>query len=207
MQTATSPQQLAANRSNAQHSTGPRTAEGKAASSQNRRQHGLTGNHFVVLDWEVQEDYDQLLSDLRAEHKPTTPTEHLLVNALAQHQWLAIRAGTLQEYCFSNDDPTHCAQAHLALYLRYQTHHERAFSKCLNDLLKLRRERQREHDGFVRETMRIANGHRSDDRHFLQLELLQLKLDRAKGTTKPVGTPVPATAAAPLSHEPARNTA
>ncbi len=207
MQTATSPQQLAANRANSQFSTGPRTAEGKAASSQNRRQHGLAGNHFVVLDWEMQEDYDQLLSDLRAEHKPATPTEHFLVNALAQHQWLSIRAGTLQEYCFSNDDPTHCTEVRLALYLRYQTHHERAFHKCLNQLLKLRREHQREHDGFVRETMRIANGHRSDDRHFLQLQLLQLKLERAKAATKPIPTPTPATPAAPISHETARNTA
>jgi hypothetical protein len=33
--------QIAANQANAQHSTGPQSAAGKAASSQNRRLHGL----------------------------------------------------------------------------------------------------------------------------------------------------------------------
>ncbi len=35
-----SPAQLAANRANAQHSTGPRTPEGKAASARNALSHG-----------------------------------------------------------------------------------------------------------------------------------------------------------------------
>ncbi len=182
--------QLAANRTNAQGSTGPRTAEGKQTASQNSRQHGLTGTRFVVLGWEVQEDYDQLLSDLRAEHKPATPTEQQLVDSLAQHRWLSIRAGTLQEYCFSDDDPTRCAEVRLALYLRYQTHHERAFHKCLDMLLKLRRENLREHNGFVSQTVRIANGHRNDDRHFLQLELLKVKLEKAKQSLKVTDEPL-----------------
>jgi hypothetical protein len=38
-----SPQQLAANRANAQVSTGPTTAAGKARSSLNAYRHGLTG--------------------------------------------------------------------------------------------------------------------------------------------------------------------
>ena len=38
---AVSPQKLASNRANAQHSTGPRTVEGKERSSQNSLQHGF----------------------------------------------------------------------------------------------------------------------------------------------------------------------
>lgn len=177
--------QLAANRSNAQASTGPKTAEGKAASSQNSLRHGLTGSNFVVLAWETQGDYDQLLADLRSEHKPSTPTEHLLVDAMAKHRWLAERAASLQELCFDDARPGHCAATLLSTYLRYQAHHERAFHKSLNELLKLRRERQREHDGFVSQTMRIANGHRNDDRHFLQLEILKTRLEKAKATAHP----------------------
>ncbi len=177
--------QLAANRINAQSSTGPKTAEGKTASSQNSRRHGLTASDFVVLAWELQGDYEQLLTDLRSEHKPSTPTEHLLVDAMAKHHWLSERAATLQELCFDDTRPGHCAEALLSTYLRYQAHHERAFHKALNELLKLRRERQREHDGFVSQTMRIANGHRNDDRHFLQLEILKTKLEKIKSVAYP----------------------
>ena len=117
------------------------------------------------------------------------------------------RVRRLISLCFSGDDPGHCAEVRLALYLRYQTHHERAFHKCLDTLLKLRRERLREHNGFVSQTMRIANGHRNDDRHFLQLELLGVKLEKAKQslkvTTEPPTSPTrpvnPSCAAIPLS--------
>lgn len=73
MSTISAPQ-LAANQSNAYHSTGPRTAKANPPPGQNSRQHGLTGARFVVLGWEVQGDYDQSLSDLCTEHKPATPT-------------------------------------------------------------------------------------------------------------------------------------
>ena len=45
----TSAAQLDANRRNAQHSTGPRTAAGKARSSQNAVKHGFTGRLLVGL--------------------------------------------------------------------------------------------------------------------------------------------------------------
>ena len=58
--------QLKANQANAQHSTGPKSPEGKAAVSQNNFRHGLSG-YFQVLPWEKQEEFDELLEDLRAE--------------------------------------------------------------------------------------------------------------------------------------------
>ena len=43
-----SPEQLAANRVNAAKSTGPRTPQGKARSTQNARKHGFTASTFAV---------------------------------------------------------------------------------------------------------------------------------------------------------------
>jgi hypothetical protein len=40
--------QLAANRRNAQKSTGPKTADGKAASSQSHLKHGLYSGNIIV---------------------------------------------------------------------------------------------------------------------------------------------------------------
>lgn len=177
---------LGANHANAQHSTGPKTEAGKAASSQNSHRHGLTGSNFVVLAWEAQADFDQLLADLHSEHQPATPTESLLVVAIAKHRWLSDRAATLQELCFDDTRPGRCAEVLLSTYLRYQAHHERAFHKSLDTLLKLRRERQREQNGFVSQTMRIESAHRSQDRHSLQFEILKARLEKVKLVASPV---------------------
>ncbi len=137
-----SPARLAANRANALLSTGAKTEEGKAVVSQNRFRHGLSGA-FLVLPWETEEDFEKLIADLRAEHKPSTPTENLLVDRMAQHHWLMQRALFLQKLSFSYKTPDCDEPKELALYLRYQTTHERAFHKCLNELMKLRAEARR----------------------------------------------------------------
>ncbi len=144
---ALSPARLAANRANAQLSCGPKTEEGKAVVARNRYQHGLTGN-FMTLAWERAEDFEQLVADLRSEHQPSTPTEKLLVDRMAQHYWLMQRALSLQNLCFKSDLPLCINEKDLALYLRYQTTHERAFHKCLRELAKLRAERRMAEVGF-----------------------------------------------------------
>ncbi len=131
---------LAANRANAQLSTGPTSAEGKAISSQNNFRHGLTGT-FKVLASENQEDFDQLLAALRDEHQPSTPTEDILVSKMAEQYWLSRRAQSLQDV--NIEEPKA-----FALYLRYQTTNDRAFLKCLNELIKFRAARLKQERGF-----------------------------------------------------------
>ena len=139
--------QLAANRANAQHSTGPQSAEGKATISLNAIRHGLTGA-FIFLPGEKPEAFDKLQNDLLAEHQPETATETLLVESMAQHYWLQQRAVRLQSLCF--DEAGLCEDERaLGLYMRYQTTHERAFHKALNTLLKLRAEKRKSGIGFV----------------------------------------------------------
>jgi hypothetical protein len=146
--------QIVANRANAEWSTGPRTDEGKAASSRNRVSHGLTGE-FRVLPSELQSEYDALLAAFREEHQPTTPTETALVEGLAQHQWLRKRALRLESSCFDVVTGQIDDEKRLALCLRYQSTHERGFHKCLNALLKLRAEKRKAKIGFECGTCKI----------------------------------------------------
>src|ERR1700761_4224149 len=126
--------QIRANQQNAEYSTGPVTEEGKAASCLNNFKYGLTGSSFSVLPWENEEDYDTLHAALRASFAPHGPFEHLLVEKMAQHQWLAQRALVLQEMCFQRDIPACDDDRKLSLYLRYQTTHERAYHKYSDQL-------------------------------------------------------------------------
>jgi hypothetical protein len=113
--------------------TGPRTTEGKAIACLNNLRHGLTGA-FRVLPTESQSDFDTVLASLREEHNPQSATEDMLVSRMAEHAWLIRRAQQLQDAAILAGD-----DRKLALYLRYGTSNERAFSKCLNDLLRIAR--------------------------------------------------------------------
>ena len=182
--------QLAANRANSQLSCGPRSSAGKETVSFNALRHGLTGR-FKLMPFESEHEYQELLDGLHEEHRPSTPTEHLLVNRMAQHYWLSQRALYLQGICF-NEFGACDSDARLALYLRYQTTHERAFHKCLNDLLKLRAERRKEQNGFVSQerkrkeeahkaadqARREAREKRQQERHEWAVLLNQAKVDR-----------------------------
>ncbi len=152
---ALSPARLAANRANAQLSTGPTTAAGLAISSRNNFKHGFRGE-FSVLPSENQQDFDNLLASYREEHQPSTPSEDTLVDQLAKHLWLSLRAERLQDLALTSDDDPREQQKSFALYLRYQTTNNRGFSKCLNDLLRIRAQKFREQLGFERQKHREA---------------------------------------------------
>ncbi|HTU44624.1 MAG TPA: hypothetical protein VMF91_06155 [Bryobacteraceae bacterium] len=191
--------QVRANQENAQHSTGPNTEAGKAASCLNNFRHGLTGNSFTVLDFEDQDEFDALLCGLRAEHQPSTLTETLLVQKMAQSYWLSKRALYLQDQCCTDRahraSAARCAQSneeltleqqekHLALFIRYQTTNDRAFHRCLADLLKLKAEKRKAEIGFesqqhkkAQESRREAAEKRKQDHHKLDMLLAEAKLN------------------------------
>ncbi len=177
--------QIAANQANAQLSTGPTTSVGKAAAARNNFRHGLTPrSEFWVLPCESQTDYLKLLAEFQQEHQPTTPTEEALVQAMAEHHWLRHRAMRLEEACFDFTTGQIIDDRKLALYLRYQTTHERAFHKALNDLLKLRAEKRKAEIGFERQEQARATEIRRQERHEMKKErhkweivLAQYKVD------------------------------
>jgi DNA polymerase I-like protein with 3'-5' exonuclease and polymerase domains len=163
--------QIAANQANAQLSTGPITEEGKAASSRNNTKHGLTysGVLFFILPWENAADYNLLHTDLLQQYFPMNAAETLLVDRLAQHHWLRSRAIFLQGKCFSADGSVD--DQRLALYLRYQTTHERAFHTCLQDLLKLQDRGRKEKIGFESKKQKAAEEARQIELHQARVRL------------------------------------
>src|SRR3984893_16606695 len=73
-------------RANGAKSHGPKTAEGKEASSRNAIKHGLTAN-TLILQCESLEDYQAMLAEHIAIHQPITPPELELVDQMAIARW------------------------------------------------------------------------------------------------------------------------
>jgi hypothetical protein len=151
--------QTSANQANAQHSTGPATEEGKARSARNNFRHGLASGQLIVPG-EDPADFEALVQDLFNEHQAATPTEENLVLSMAQHFWLGQRAIRLQNEAFAAGGSV----AQLSLLLRYQTSNQRAYSRCLADLLKLRSGRQ---IGFERQK-KIEAANRPPKPHYIR---------------------------------------
>src|SRR5690349_10449345 len=76
--TTDSDEVFARNRQNAQHSTGPRTPEGKSRASQNARKHNLTST-TPPRDLLTDSTYQLSKQELVEEFQPTTPAQRLLV--------------------------------------------------------------------------------------------------------------------------------
>jgi hypothetical protein len=80
------PAQILANRANAQKSTGPRTAEGKAASRLNALKHGLDAAS-LILPGEDPAAYEALAAGYRDEFRPRTPSENFHVDTMIRADW------------------------------------------------------------------------------------------------------------------------
>jgi hypothetical protein len=85
-----SARKAAANRANAQRSTGPRTAAGKARSSLNALRHGILARAAFNLKIEGpqrRKEFEALVAGLAQEFQPQTMAEHLMVQQLAGCWW------------------------------------------------------------------------------------------------------------------------
>jgi len=89
------PNRAEINRANAQHSTGPKTSEGKQRSSLNALRHGLTGQ-IVVMPTEDLQAYQSHLESFTDEYNPKGATEAHLVQALADTSWRLNRVASLE---------------------------------------------------------------------------------------------------------------
>lgn len=146
--------QTFANRENSKHSTGPRTPDGKAASSSNAKTHGLCAAD-PVLPHEDRAQFNDLLDQYRAEFAPTNIHADYLVAEMAGARWRLDRATRIENAMFaaleSAPAPASAdADAHMArLFLdertgngftrldRYRAGLERTYHRCARELRAL----------------------------------------------------------------------
>ena len=123
-------------------STGPRTQEGKARSSQNARTHGLTAKHLKISedDRPAFESLDQALSQ---QLNPQGELEHSLTDRIIRAHWDLRKIDSLEADLLNSLDPFNdkhtLALNRLSLY---RTRTENGLSKALQELRSLQEERQ-----------------------------------------------------------------
>jgi hypothetical protein len=195
-----SKRKLAANRANAQKSTGARTETGKETVAQNALKHGLSGGNFQVLSCENQDEYNASFERFMEAEKPVGDVERELVVKMARHTWLSERALRCQEGCFlvqprtpeekENRQNGIAVRTDLEIYVRYQAAHDRAYARASAELMKRRKERQLAERGFVSqkraeaaEERRDASEKRQVEKHSVHIATAKTKLDREQTRT------------------------
>lgn len=147
----TTTKQHAANRQNAQKSTGPKTPEGKAVVALNAMKHGLL-SRYVLLPDEDEAALVELGKRLRAHLQPVGELEVLLVDRLVTAAWrlrrvLAIETSVFEAYRAKDSPQSQPVSLgsvvlrdhgdRLTRVLRYETTIERGLYKALHELQRL----------------------------------------------------------------------
>jgi hypothetical protein len=98
--------QVAANRRNAQKSTGPKTCQGKSVSRLNARRDGFTGQ-VIILSAEDRPHFEQFHAKLLAGLHPETALEKSLAHAIAWDTWRLnhLRAVEMNLYALASENP------------------------------------------------------------------------------------------------------
>ena len=153
--------QLETNRANAQHSTGPRTPEGKERSRLNATRHGLTGE-FVLLHHEDHDAYAAHVEEMTAEWQPQGPTERHLAQTLADCQWRLSRAHARQYPTLSRasyDTGEQKEQIEISKEFdritRYTSRIQREYHAILKDLQMLQAQRKAREQAALEQAARL----------------------------------------------------
>src|ERR1035441_3640945 len=130
-----------ANRQNAQHSTGPKTPEGKAAIRFNALTFGLR-TRATILPEENAADYSRLYDELNADCQPQNRAERCYLETMVTSQWLLARVAESEKkvYMFIEFGEKQFAMLLTVAKLRAQL--ERSFRAAIDDMKKSQNERQ-----------------------------------------------------------------
>ena len=96
-----SPQKHAAQVSNAQLSSGPRTEQGKLRSAGNSTRHGLASRKLQMISPDDRAEFDQHCAEMLAALAPEGAIERQLADAIVFDQWRLTRARALENEIFA----------------------------------------------------------------------------------------------------------
>ena len=119
--------------------TGPRTDEGKSASSQNNRQHGLSTANIIVSA-EERPFFDQMESELRDEIVPAGPLEDFAFQRLVTASW-QIEKCRQKEASLRALELTEQNEANLEKVHRYYQRWEGSYNSALRQIRMLQTDR------------------------------------------------------------------
>lgn len=124
------PAQIAANRRNAKKSTGPKTAEGKAAAAQNALRHGLTARQIVCYA-ERESDYAAFHAAMREALAPADEVEEQWVERIILCSWRLRRLACAERGLIDREtDP---------ILLFHETRISRSFARIPQEMTTLSR--------------------------------------------------------------------
>ena len=156
-----SDRQIAANRANAQHCTGPTSPAGLARSSQNALKHGLDSKS-EVMRCESRPDYEALIAEYYERFHPTVPEERAPVDMLIKSEWhsrryMSIDAGIWERGFLVINDRSLGRVFELSGKAfdrvdRRINSAQRNFQKALRQLLDIRAKRAKEADLEIQPT-------------------------------------------------------
>jgi hypothetical protein len=129
------------NRRNAQHSTGPKSPEGKKAASLNAVTYGLRTRSLLIAGENIA-DYWRLWDSLENEWQPETPTERLYLEQMSTCQWLLARMATSENRIYEAGLPLQAQFDLLDRVARHCTRLERSFTTAMHELKQLQKERR-----------------------------------------------------------------
>lgn len=136
-----SPKKLAANRKNAQKSTGPKTAAGKTMSSWNALKHGLVSKRLMTLDPQKAKELSDVLECLQRDVRPVGTAEEMLVEKIAHEYCRLANAAQFQN---AESNLGYLSEGGSGNLVRYQTMINRQFFQAMNQLERLQRLRRGE---------------------------------------------------------------
>jgi len=136
-----SEKQQAANRQNAQHSTGPKSPEGRAAIRFNALTFGLRTRATILPD-ENPADYSQLWDELEADWQPQNRTERSYLETMVTSQWLLRRLAASEQQIYMRIDNIEEQFKMLAYVYKQRAQLERSFRTAIDDMKTSQKERQ-----------------------------------------------------------------
>jgi hypothetical protein len=119
-QSMSTKKQIAANRQNAQRSTGPRTADGKSKVCMNALKHGLTATQLILPD-ENAEEYESFRAALLADFGPEGAVECAWADVVVRDLWRLRRVPIMEAKLYQRGVQESVVRRAAAASAQYET--------------------------------------------------------------------------------------